>query len=138
MKSRKADELSRFNMPFELSLDIGIRSMGTGKLKGKKCLVIDEERYRYQAALSDIGGSDIAAYGTSKNVENLIEVLRNWLSDAIHPVQAPASHIYLEFNEFMSDLQIKLMDLGFDDKDFRNIPITEYQHYAKDWIDNRS
>jgi hypothetical protein len=70
--------LPRFNMPFELGLDIGARYFGTGKLKYKKLLVLDKERYRYQQFLSDIAGQDIAAHADTRDV--LIENVRDWLN----------------------------------------------------------
>lgn len=57
--------LPRFNMPFELGLDLGCRLYGTGKLKRKKCLILDAQPYRYQAFLSDIAGQDIQYHHNS-------------------------------------------------------------------------
>lgn len=35
----KKQDLPRFNMPFELGLDLGCKHFGTAKLKHKKCLI---------------------------------------------------------------------------------------------------
>jgi hypothetical protein len=56
-------ELPRFNMPFELGLFLGARRFGGRGQKNKHCLILDEERYRYQKYLSDIAGQDIDAHG---------------------------------------------------------------------------
>jgi len=77
MKSKKSGEIARFNMPFELGLDLGTREIGLGKLKNKRCLILDIERYRYQAALSDISGNDIASYGKRNQIEKIIEKIRD-------------------------------------------------------------
>src|SRR5688500_10682331 len=45
-QSKTANELARFNMPFELGLDFGIRESGENQYAEKVCLVIDSERYR--------------------------------------------------------------------------------------------
>jgi len=138
MKSKQANELARFNMPFELGLDLGVRESGNAQLKQKKCLILDSEKYRYQAALSDLGGSDIAPYGKRNQIENLIHCVRNWFIDVINPVQPSSSKLYLEYTEFVSDLQINLDAIGFTAKDLQNLTVTEYIHYTKEWISNRS
>ena len=71
------NELPRFNMPFELGVDIGARLLSDGKFSDKRCLIFDRDRYRYQKALSDIAGQDIKAH--SLDPETLVRELRNWL-----------------------------------------------------------
>jgi hypothetical protein len=137
MKSSKANQLARFNMPFELGLDLGVRSNARDKLKTKKCLVIDEEKYRYHSALSDLSGSDIASYGKKNQPEKLIKIIRDWLTNVLHPEQPPASMIYLEYTEFVSDLQIQLENVGFTKTDISNLSNAEYIHYCSKWVENR-
>lgn len=54
-------DLPRFNMPFELGLDLGSRYYGDADLATKQCLILEREQYRYQRVLSDIAGHDIRA-----------------------------------------------------------------------------
>ena len=61
-QARVKGEYYRLNMPFELGLDFGCRRYGDGLLAEKVILVLEEERYRYQAAISDLAGSDIEAH----------------------------------------------------------------------------
>lgn len=136
MKSSKPNELARFNMPFELGLDLGIRETNS-KFKGKKCLILDIDRYRYQAALSDIGGSDIFSYGKRNQVANIIQRLRDWFTTVVNPVQPSSSHIYQEYTEFVSDLQINLLAFNYNKSDIENLTISEFIYYAKTWISNR-
>ena len=42
------DELPRFNMPYELGLDVGASEYGGTRLKTKKILILETERYHYQ------------------------------------------------------------------------------------------
>lgn len=56
---KKISELPRFNMPFELGLDIGSLEYGNRKQKQKKILILEREKYFYQKVLSDISGQDI-------------------------------------------------------------------------------
>ncbi len=60
-QAREEGEYYRLNMPFELGLDLGCRHYGGGRLKEKVILVLEEKRYRYQAAISDLAGSDVEA-----------------------------------------------------------------------------
>lgn len=70
-------DLPRFNMSFELGLDLGCRDFGTGYLSEKKCLILETEKYRYQKVLSDISGNDIKAHKSEP--ETLLRQVRNWV-----------------------------------------------------------
>ena len=65
-------------MPLELGLVLGARRFGTARHKRKVCLVLDSERFRYQAYLSDLGGQDIGCHRGDPDVA--IQVVRDWLS----------------------------------------------------------
>lgn len=68
--------LPRFNMPFELGLDMGCKRFGS-KRGTKRLLILDKEHYRYQKFLSDIAGQDIRAHGDDP--ERVLSVVRDWL-----------------------------------------------------------
>src|SRR5262245_32348094 len=64
-QSTKKGEYFRLNMPFELGIDFGCkRYCGRGR-KNKKILILEEKRYRYQAAISDLAGCDIQTHGNN-------------------------------------------------------------------------
>ena len=65
-------------MPFELGLDFGCRSHGGGRLSSKVTLVLEEERYRYQAAISDLAGSDVEAHHGDYQVA--VRNVRTWFA----------------------------------------------------------
>lgn len=65
--------LPRFNMPFELGLDIMCRD-GTGL--DNKILILDGHDRDYEKCLSDLKGSDILAH--SNNEEKLANLLRTF------------------------------------------------------------
>ena len=75
----KIGDLPRFNMPFELGIDIGCRELGNGSFKTKRCLVLEKERFRYQKVLSDISGNDIKAH--NGDPIRLVKVVRNWFAE---------------------------------------------------------
>ena len=70
--------LPRFNMPMELGIVLGARRFGTARHRRKVCLVLDSERFRYQAYLSDMGGQDIGCHHGDPAVA--VAVVRDWLS----------------------------------------------------------
>ena len=72
-----AHGLPRFNMPFELGLDLGARRFGAAHLKQKVQLVLDRDQFRYQKFLSDIAGQDVAAHHDS--AAGIVRLVRNWL-----------------------------------------------------------
>jgi len=87
--------LPRFNMPFELGLDLGCKQFGTDYQQEKVSLILDIESYRYQKFISDIAGQDI--FGHDNNEEKLILVIRNWLSLDLDPRSiAPGGEIIFQ------------------------------------------
>ena len=72
-----ANKLPRFNMPFELGLDLGCRKFGGSAYAAKKLLVLDSDSYRYQKCLSDISGQDIRSHDARP--ERILQVVRDWL-----------------------------------------------------------
>jgi hypothetical protein len=80
----RSSNLPRFNMPLELGLFLGAKAFGTADQQIKSCIVLDEDRYRYQKYCSDIAGQDIRAHGGKPSA--VIEIIRNWLSTT------PAAH----------------------------------------------
>ena len=77
-QAREGGEYYRLNMPFELGLDFGCRRFGAGRLARKVILVLEQERFRYQAAISDLAGSDVEAHHGDHAVA--VRKVRNWLA----------------------------------------------------------
>lgn len=90
LKAAKEGEFFRLNMAFELGLDVGCRVFGGGRFAEKKCLILETERYRYQAAISDLSNSDIAVHN-NEPAQALTRV-RNWLfAEAKFKVPGPTA-----------------------------------------------
>jgi hypothetical protein len=77
----KKTNLPRFNMPLELGLFLGARAFGDAVNQQKRCLVLDDDPFRYQSVCSDIAGQDIRAH--AGKVSAAIEIVRNWLSTTL-------------------------------------------------------
>ena len=99
------NKLPRFNMPFELGLDLGCRQYGKSYHQGKVVLVLETEQYRYQKYISDLAGCDPVAHHDCE--EDVIDQVRNWLRMALDPdsEKTPSgSLIYQRYQQFQVDL----------------------------------
>lgn len=95
--------LPRFNMPLELGIFLGAKKFGIEEQKGKKCLILDTEPYRYQQFVSDISGQDIQAHNNRSR--EVITHVRNWLRAASRRETLPSgSIIWKRYQEFMEKL----------------------------------
>jgi hypothetical protein len=99
---QRTRNLPRFNMPFELGIDIGCRAQGNRRLRSKNYLILETHEYRYRQFLSDLSGRDISAH--HNHVDEVISVVRDWLNDAIrgtnrHPLPS-GSLIHKEYRRF--------------------------------------
>ncbi|HRG18937.1 MAG TPA: hypothetical protein PLP39_07585 [Flavobacterium lutivivi] len=128
-KSATKDEYSRLNMPFELGLDFGCKEYNPNPIfKHKKFLILEQERYSTQKALSDMAGADCKCH--EGEAEELVNVVRNWFSDEFENLPS-ASKIWDEYNEFYGNLFADLTQKGFKSKEINNLPINEFLRYIK-------
>ncbi len=125
-------EFFRLNMPFELGLDVGCRLFKRGKWSKKKCLILEAEKYRYQAAISDLSNSDIAVH--NNNPEEIVIEVRNWLNSELKLHAWGPSIIWNDFTDFMRDNYNYLKMRGFSDRDNERLPVNELMAYMEKWI----
>jgi hypothetical protein len=98
-----ATGLPRFNMPFELGIFLGARRYGQGRQKEKSCLVLDSEKYRYRAFLSDISGQDIREH--ADDPLKAIYIVRNWLRNHSQKPGIPGGKVIGErYQAFRNEL----------------------------------
>lgn len=119
-------------MPFELGVDVGCKLFKRGRASGKKCLILEAEKYRYQAALSDLSNSDIAVHG-NEPVVALSEV-RNWLNNEAKLRAAGATRIWGRFTDFMAANYDTLKSRGFSDTDIKKLPVAELITCMEEWV----
>jgi len=134
--SRKGD-LARLNMPFELGLDMGSRTFGNDhsdrRYADKRCLVLSDKPYQYQAALSDIAGCDISTHRNDPLA--IVEKARSWLVDAAAIARAPPpSRIWGRFNDFMAETYADLAAEGWTAADIAALPFRELATHMRQWI----
>lgn len=103
VKSRKANEFARMNMPFELGIDYGLRKSGNTSLNTKQFLILEANRYDYMKAISDINGFDIKVH--SNDTEKIFDCLYSWFSETLKiSKQDPPLKTFYDFIDFNTSL----------------------------------
>lgn len=132
IKADRRGEYFRLNMPFELGLDVGCRVFGRKPLREKKCLILEAEKYRYQAAISDLSNSDIAVH--NNRPVDALAVVRNWLvSQSNLSVPGPTA-LWGRFIDFMTENYNYLKSRGYSDQDITALHVSELIPQMKIWI----
>lgn len=131
-KAMKKGELPRFNMPYELGLDIGSLEFGTGNLKTKRILILETDKYHYQKVISDIAGQDIENH--DDDPKTLLTKVRNWFS-ANFPTTTIAgpSEIWIAYNQFIDDLNTNL-SATYSKEEIAEMPVGDFIKFSKDWV----
>ncbi len=122
--------LPRFNMPFELGLDLGCKKFGGPAFEQKRLLVLDSRPYRYQISLSDIAGQDIRSH--EDNLDSLLTIVRNWLKSVSRRTTIPGDGtIRSWFGAFSSGLPDICADRGLDRT---HLSYPDYSEIVEAWL----
>jgi hypothetical protein len=78
---QRTGTMPRFNMPFELGLDMGFRHAGNKQCRSKNLLILETEPHRYEQFMSDFKGCDVEAH--HDRADQVIPIVRDWLNDDI-------------------------------------------------------
>ena len=124
----------RFNVPFELGLNLGCKRYGKPRQKQRATLILDEHPHRYRTFISDIAGLDVEEHNGS--VATAISVVRNWLrlksNDPLAKSPSGAT-IYARYQAFQLALPKTCYKLNWD---IDNLPFGDFSWAAYDWIKN--
>lgn len=127
-QAKRIGEHFRLNMPFELGIDFGCRQyFGDGRDE-KRFLILEEKKYRFQAAISDISGCDIQAYGEDEQraPQRAIQHVRNWLVSEAGKDPVAAKKIWDRYTvDFQEWYWEKKRNEGADDQEIREYPTSE-------------
>jgi hypothetical protein len=135
IQAQEPGEYYRLNMPFELGLDVGCRLFKQGRWREKKCLILEAERFRFQAAISDISNSDIAAHGNDPATA-LTEV-RNWLNSELS-LRAPGpAAVWVRYTDFSADNYDQLRSRGYSEADILRLPVAELIADITHWVQRK-
>ena len=132
-RAREVGEHYRLNMPFELGIDFGCRNYGGEPLSRKVILILEEEPYRYQAAISDLAGSDIEAHGGS--YETAVRKVRNWLTGIGGFERVGAARILAEYEDFQEWHYERQLDAGFSEDDIQDYSTAELLQTMFEWTE---
>jgi hypothetical protein len=132
LQAESVGEYYRMNMPFELGLDVGCRLFKAGMSSQKKCLILESEPYRYQAAISDLSNSDIAAHGNDP--VRALSAVRNWLSNQAGLRPPGPAAISARFASFMFANYLALKSRGYSPEDVDRLPIAELVDEMRRWV----
>jgi len=133
LKSERANEFSRLNMPFELGVEYGCRRIAKNHLRTKRSLILEKKRYDIQKALSDLNGVDIKCHN-NKPTET-VQALQHWLIETVglKDVESP-SVIWDRFNEFDYQFYERRKAQGYSKRDLQVMPVQQYIRFIKQWI----
>lgn len=125
-------DLPRFNMPFELGIDVGCKTYGDRT--DKKYLILEKLPYRYKEILSDISGQDIKSHNNEPRM--IVQSIRNWFR-SIFPRREITGYtkIWDAYNEFQYDYKEDMEIDNLDPDYIWEIPFSELIFNMKKWID---
>lgn len=134
-QARQAGEHYRMNMPFELGLDFGCRRFGGGRFSSKSILVMEEQRYRYQAALSDLAGIDIVQHGGRYDLA--VKAVRDWLAAMEGFPTISEARVLAEYEDFQEWYVEKRRADGYPDDELPtfmlNVQVPELLRAMSGW-----
>lgn len=132
IRASKKGDIFRLNMPFELGIDFGARKLHPDRYSDKALLILGSEPFRYQAALSDLAGSDIRSHGGE--AMEAVELVRNWFSEKLEGDTPGPSLIWARYNDFLGESFIRWTERGFNEKQIGRLPVAELMADMDAWL----
>lgn len=132
-QARVVGEHYRLNMPFELGMDFGCRKYAGEPFSEKKILIFEEERFRYQAAISDLAGIDIQAHGGKH--ELAIRKVRTWLASLGGFANLGPSKVLSEYEDFQEWYFERQLGAGFSEEDILDFQTPELLAAMFEWME---
>ncbi len=123
------------NMPFELGIDFGCRQFGSGQSKRKSILILENKRYDYQRALSDISGWDICAHDGDHL--KAVRHVSTWLSRQANAPSVGTTRILGQYSTFQAWYWRRETERGSSEEDIRAYPTIKMVDAMRDW-ENRN
>jgi hypothetical protein len=132
--SSEEGESYRMNMPFELGIDYGCQKLKGGKWAGKKILILEKERYRFQKAISDLSGSDIKNH--DDEVDKAVSAVRDWLITEELKRGDSGAKVWDNFNDFQAYLYDEVVEKD-GHASIDEVQIPEVIHHMETWFEEK-
>jgi hypothetical protein len=124
-----SNQLPRFNMPFELGIDVGCKTY-SGAQKDKSFLIFDSEKYRFQKYITDIAGQDIQHHADNPKVA--VKRVRDWLRTESGRSDIPGgSAMYKRYESFREDLPRICEELKLD---LNELTFVDFSQIVATWL----
>ena len=114
-------------------MDFGCRRYGDEPLSGKVILILEEKPYRYQAAISDLAGNDIAVHGGDP--ETAVRKVRNWISGLGDFERIGPTRIFSEYEDFYKWYYERQRKAGFSERDIQDYSTPELLKEMRHWTE---
>lgn len=125
-------DLPRFNMPFELGIDVGCK---TYYKNNKKYMILEKDPYRFKKVISDISGQDIFTHNNEPY--DLVKIVRNWIKIIFQRRAITSAKIIWDaYNEFNFDLKEQMESEDLNPENIWAIPFNELIQIIRTWIKN--
>ena len=126
-------EETRYNMPFELGIDYGLKY--SEMFTDKTILILEAQKYSLKSVISDIAGSDPKCH--NNNQQELIKCIRDWFFvndnvDAIAYTEIYDAY-YMFYKKLANDLHSKNIPVPLK---IDTIPINEIIKNMKKYVEN--
>jgi hypothetical protein len=101
-------------------------------LQAKRFLILEECRYRYQAALSDIAGMDIEFHGA--DARTAVRKVRNWLVGEAALQADGGDRIFSRYTDFSGWYVEDQLARGFSGADIADYNTPELLAHMRRWL----
>lgn len=133
LRSKRAKEFYRLNMPFELGMDYGARMFGAASMGSKKCLILERNLHDYRAALSDLSGVDIKPHHNEP--DEIVRAVRDWFVETVGLRGVETATVgWYRFGDFTTAFYERMLAMGSPEKDIEQMPIPEYIDHIREWV----
>lgn len=130
---KKKKDLPRFNMPFELGMDLGCKMYSQND---KRCLILEEDQYRYKEVISDISGQDISNHASDPI--QVVKCVRNWIYKIKRSKPVAYTVIWDLYNEFLYDFDKDMKAENLDPDKMWEIPFSELIDLMSKWVKTKT
>lgn len=93
---------------------------------------MEAERFRFQAAISDLSNSDIKIH--KNEPQEALTAVRDWLAVEAKVLAPGPTAMWAKFTDFMADDFDLLVARGFSEKDIANQSMGELMPRMREWV----